>query len=151
MLKGFEQMRSLLDINVIISLIDPDHVFHERAHDWWSTNFKSGWASCPITENGVVRIMSNPNYSLKARFVPDDLVGRLGEFAAKSDHEFWPDEISLLDEKIFAAGRIHNSRQITDLYLLALAAKHGGRLVTFDEGIALNAVKTAKPANLFVA
>jgi toxin-antitoxin system PIN domain toxin len=144
-------MRALLDVNVIIALLDPDHAFHERAHDWWAANMKRGWASCPLTENGVVRIMSNPNYSGKARFTPGDLTGRLRKFARQSNHEFWPDEISLRDEKIFAMERIHSSRQLTDIYLLALATKHHGRLVTFDKGIPLTAVSTAKAVNLCAA
>jgi toxin-antitoxin system PIN domain toxin len=144
-------MRALLDVNVIIALLDPDHAFHERAHDWWAVNFKRGWASCPLTENGTVRVMSNPNYSEKTRFTPGDLIGRLRKFAAQSNHEFWADEISLRDEKIFATERIHGSRQVTDLYLLALATKHQGRLVTFDKGIPLSAVISAKPANLCIA
>jgi toxin-antitoxin system PIN domain toxin len=144
-------MRALLDVNIIIALLDPDHAFHKRAHDWWAANAESGWASCPITENGVVRIMSNPIYSAKMRFAPDDLIGRLREFAGRSNHEFWPDDISLRDEKIFAAERIHSSRQLTDLYLLALAAQHQGRLATFDQGIPLSAVTNARPANLCVA
>ena len=144
-------MRALLDVNVIIALLDPDHAFHERAHDWWMANLKHGWASCPLTENGVVRIMSHPNYSQKARFTPVDLIGRLRQFAEESNHEFWADEISLRDEKTFAAERIHSSRQLTDLYLLALATKHDGRLVTFDQGIPLSAVRAAKDGNLCVA
>jgi uncharacterized protein len=144
-------MRALLDVNVIIALLDPDHAFHERAHDWWATNARRGWASCPLTENGVVRIMSNPGYSQKARFTPGDLIGRLRQFAQQSNHEFWPDEISLRDKKIFITERIHSSRQITDLYLLALATKHRGRLVTFDQGILVSAVCDAKPANLCIA
>ncbi len=143
-------MRALLDVNVIIALLDPDHVFHERVHDWWEANTVGGWASCPLTENGVVRIMSNPNYSGKTKFTPGDLIGRLREFANQSDHEFWPDEISLRDEKIFAVDRIHGSRQLTDIYLLALSAKHRGRLATFDQGIPLSAVKEARAVNLSI-
>ena len=144
-------MRALLDVNVIIALLDPDHAFHERAHVWWAANMKRGWASCPVTENGVVRIISNPGYSQKMRFAPGDLIGRLRKFTGQSNHEFWPDEISLRDEKIFAAERIHSSRQLTDLYLLALAAQHQGRLVTFDQGIPVSAVSHAKASNLCVA
>ena len=141
-------MRALLDVNVIIALLDPDHAFHERAHAWWASNKKRGWASCPLTENGVIRIMSHPGYSPLARFTPADLIGRLSLFANQSDHEFWPDEISLRDEKIFAADHIHSSRQLTDIYLLALALAHTGRLVTFDHGIPISGVHNAKPANL---
>jgi toxin-antitoxin system PIN domain toxin len=144
-------MRALLDVNVIIALLDPDHAFHERAHAWWAANLKRGWASCPLTENGVVRIMSNPNYSEKVRFTPGDLIGRLQKFAGQSNHEFWPDEISLCDDKIFVVERIHSSRQLTDLYLLALAVQHHGQLVTFDRGIPLSGVHNAKSANLCAA
>jgi toxin-antitoxin system PIN domain toxin len=143
-------MRALLDVNVVIALLDPDHAFHERAHDWWLKSSKSGWASCPIVENGVVRIMSNPSYSPKARFTPADLIARLGQFAAQTNHEFWPDDISFRDGKIFTTERMHGSRQLTDLYLLALAAKRGGKLATFDKGIPLSAVRAGKPENLFV-
>ena len=143
-------MRALLDVNVIIALFDPDHVFHERAHFWWQANTESGWASCPLTENGVVRVMSNPNYSGKTRFTPGDLITRLREFAEQTDHEFWADDISLRNEKIFAKDRIHGSRQLTDIYLLALSAKHRGRLVTFDQGIPLSAVKGARAVNLSI-
>jgi predicted nucleic acid-binding protein len=79
------------------------------------------------------------------------LIGRLRQFAAQSDHEFWPDEISLRDEKIFDTERIHSSRQLTDLYLLALAVVHHARLVTFDSGIPLSGIRNARPANLCAA
>ena len=144
-------MRALLDVNVIIALLDPDHAFHERAHAWWAANRQRGWASCPLTENGVVRILSHPGYSQQTRFAPGDVIGRLRQFAAQSDHEFWPDAISLRDENIFAAERLHSSRQLTDLYLLALAVAHQGRLVTFDQGIALSGVHHARAANLCAA
>ena len=120
------------------------------AHDWWQRNVKAGWASCPIVENGVVRIMSNPSYSQKARFTPADLISRLEQFAAQTNHEFWPDDVSLRDGKIFTAERMHSSRQLTDLYLLALAAKRGGKLATFDKGIPISAVRVGKPENLCV-
>jgi uncharacterized protein len=143
-------MRALLDVNVVISLLDPDHAFHERAHEWWADQAKLGWASCPITENGVVRIMSNPGYSKKIRFAPGELILRLQTFTLRTNHEFWPDSLSLRDDKIFIGERIHSSRQLTDFYLLALAAKHGGMLATFDKGIPMSAVKIASVKNLCV-
>jgi len=143
-------VRALLDVNIVIALLDPDHAFHERSHDWWEANAKSGWASCPITENGVVRIMSHPGYSPGGRFTPGDLISRLQLFAGQTDHEFWPDDISLRDNAIFTTERIHSSRQITDLYLLALAAKHSGKLATFDRGIPISAARNAKTENLSV-
>jgi uncharacterized protein len=143
-------MRALLDVNLIIALLDPDHTLHERAHEWWAAHSKSGWASCPISENGVVRIMTNPGYSKQVRFSSLDLIGRLQTFASQTDHSFWPDDISLRDEKVFAAERILASRQLTHLYLLALAVKHGGRLATFDQSIPLSGVRAAQPENLSV-
>ena len=143
-------MKALLDINFIIALFDPDHSFHERAHGWWASHGKEGWASCPLTENGAVRIMSNPGYSRKMQFAPGELIGRLRQFVDQTDHEFWSDSISLRDEDIFACERIHSSHQLTDLYLLALAVAHEGRLVTFDQRIPLSAVKYARKENLCV-
>jgi toxin-antitoxin system PIN domain toxin len=143
-------MRALLDVNVIIALLDSNHAFHERAHDWWAANGEAGWAGCPLTENGVVRIMSNPGYSRTTRFSPGELIARLRQFARQSNHEFWPDDITLRDEKCFATERLHSSRLLTDLYLLGLATKHNGRLVTFDQGIPLSAVRNARTDNLFV-
>lgn len=143
-------VRALLDVNVIIALLDPDHAFHEQAHIWWAANLKSGWASCPITENGVVRVMSNPSYSPRTNFNAGDLILRLQTFTQQSDHTFWPDDMTLRDEAVFVADRIHGSRQVTDLYLLALAVRHKGKLATFDKGIPLSAVHSAKAWNLAV-
>jgi toxin-antitoxin system PIN domain toxin len=131
-------MRALLDVNVIIALLDSDHSFHNRAHDWWHKNSTFGWASCPISENGVIRIMSNPGYSPQIRFTPEDLISRLKKFIALTNHEFWPDDLTFRDESIFIANRLHSSRQLTDLYLLALAIKHQGKLATFDTAIPLS-------------
>jgi toxin-antitoxin system PIN domain toxin len=144
-------MRALLDVNVIIALLDADHVFHNRAHSWWAANGKHGWASCPLTENGVIRIMSNPSYSQQARFTPGDLITRIRHFIGQNSHEFWPDDISFCDGKSFVTEHLHSSRLQTDFYLLALATKHNGRLVTFDQGIPLSAVSNATAENLYVA
>lgn len=143
-------MRALLDVNLLIALFDADHVFHERVHDWWAANHEIGWASCPLTENGVVRIMSNPKYSEKLNYSPGELIKLIRRFTKQSDHEFWPDDISLRDKTAFASDRIHGSRQLTDIYLLALVLKKGGRLVTFDSGIPLSAVTGAKSEHLYV-
>ena len=143
-------MRALLDVNVIIALLDADHVFHGRAHAWWAATGKHGWASCPLTENGVIRIMSNSSYSQQTRFTPGDLIAGLRRFISENDHEFWPDDISFCDGKSFIAEHLHSSRLLTDFYLLGLAVKNNGRLVTFDQRIPLSAVSNAKAENLRV-
>ena len=143
-------MRALLDINVLIALLDASHAFHHRAHVWWAVEQGSGWASCPLTENGVIRIMTLPAYSAVRRFTVEELVGALNGFIANSDHEFWTDELTMRDTGLFAIDRIHGGRQLTDLYLLALAIRHKGRLATFDQHIPLSAVKKATPRQLCV-
>ena len=143
-------MRALLDVNIVIALLDPAHSLHHKAHAWWDNHAALGWASCPISENGVVRIMAGSSYSSQTHFSAAEIVHLLETFASKSDHEFWPDDISLRDEKIFSMDRVLRSHQLTDLYLLALAANHHGRLVTFDQGISLSSVRIAKPENLLI-
>ncbi len=143
-------MRSLLDINVVIALLDPDHRFHVHAHEWWNIHSAMGWASCPITENGVIRIMSNPVYRQNKQLNPFQLISALERFIVKTNHVFWPDEISFLDSGIFKADRIHGASQLTDLYLLALATEKGARLATFDRNIPLSALAKAKDENLCV-
>ncbi len=139
-------MRALLDVNVLIALLDSDHASHGSALSWFSDNGARGWASCPITQNGCVRIMSHPGYPNAFSVV--EIVERLRAATAHPAHEFWPNSQSLLDQRLIDPTRVHGPRQLTDVYLLALAVKQGGRLVTFDGTIATGAVKGAKPQHL---
>lgn len=141
-------MRALLDVNVLVALLDADHTSHRHAMDWFTQHASAGWASTPLTENGCMRILSHPGYANSQPL--QQVVRRLRQ--AKSDpvHEFWPDDLSLTDEHWFDAARIHEPRQLTDAYLLALAVGRGGRLVTFDSGITLAAVKGAESRHLLV-
>jgi toxin-antitoxin system PIN domain toxin len=143
-------IRAILDVNVLIALMDATHTFHARAHAWWDRHASGGWASCPLTENGVVRIMMNPAYSTSRQFILEEIIEAFFQFASVTNHEFWPDDLTLRDPKTFDLARIHGGRQLTDLYLLALAAKHRGRLVTFDQTISISAVRNASPENLCV-
>lgn len=115
---------------------------------WFARHAKKGWASCPLTQNGCVRIMSSPSYPNSKPV--QALVKRLGEACAERIHEFWPDEPSLLDSGMFDPTRIHGPRQITDVYLLGLATHHEGSFVTFDGRIPLEAVRKATDGNLVV-
>jgi len=141
-------MRALLDVNVLIALLDADHSLHARATEWFADNARRGWASCPITQNGCVRIMSHAAY-------PNTLplgavMERLIEASASAFHKFWPDDISLLDARVADSTRIHRPRQLTDLYLLALALRHGGLFVTFDTSISLDAIRGAEKKHILV-
>ena len=139
-------MRALFDVNVLIALLDQAHPHSETASSWLKANIQHGWASCPITQNGCIRIMSQASYS-GARPVAQ-ITERLRGALHHSAHKFWPDDVSIVDMDIIDGGRVHSARQITDTYLLALAVKNGGRLVTFDSGIALSSVKGAKARHL---
>lgn len=141
-------MRALLDVNVILALLDFDHVSHRVAHEWWNFAKRNGWASCPLTENGVVRIMSRPDYSAPEQYTPKEVIGWLAQFARDTDHEFWPDNVSLIDPGVFVHDRIFGPRQITDLYLLALAVQRDAVFVTFDRSITETPVKDALPEHL---
>lgn len=94
--------------------------------------------------------MTNLAYSKQVQFSPADLIRRLQTFAPQTDHEFWADEISVLDETVFVIDRLLSSHQITDIYLLALPAKRGGTLVMFDQSISILAVRIAKLKNLSI-
>ncbi len=133
-------MRALLDVNATqrtIALLDVDHLLHDRATAWYGRHAGSGKASCPVTENGCVRIMSHPGYpkALPAQAV----VERLAETRA-GFHGFCPDSIRLLDGQVADSARIHGPRQITDVCLRALAVRHGGRFDTFDTAVSRDAV-----------
>ena len=134
-------MRSLLDVNVLIALLDADHISHRTALAWFGQNASDGWASCPLTQNGCVRIMSHPGYP-NAHSVRE-IVERLRSATADRSHVFWPDNQSFLDESVIDATRVHGPRQITDIYLLALAVGNRGRLVTFNTSIATETVQGA--------
>ena len=140
---------ALLDVNVLIALFHQRHVHHDLAHDWFADDRASGWATCPLTENGFLRVLGNP--ARNGEFVPIPvLVGHLRKFCASRGHEFWPEVISLRDERLFHLSLTRRHRQITDVYLLGLAVKRGGRFVTFDQGVPLGAVKGATRASLEV-
>lgn len=139
-------MRSLLDVNVLIALLDADHTSHRSALAWFGENARSGWASCAITQNGCVRIMSHPGYPNPHSVM--EIVDRLRAATLDRTHEFWPDSESMLDETLIDATRVHGPRQLTDVYLLGLAVRNRGRLVTFDASIAIDAVKGARRQHL---
>jgi toxin-antitoxin system PIN domain toxin len=141
-------MRALLDVNVLIALFDADHSLHEPAFKWFAEQGKAGWASCPLTQNGCIRVMSQPGYPHP---IPVHVVAqRLREAVTDRHHEFWPDELSLLDERSIDTTRVHGPKQLTDVYLLGLAVARGGRLVTFDRSLPVDAVLGAQKKHLVV-
>jgi uncharacterized protein len=141
-------MRALFDVSALLAVFDTDHVFHATARVWWAANADGGWATCPLTQNGFVRIMSQPAYPQRRSTAQAIEALRLG--VDQPSHEFWPDDISIADDRVFDRSHILGPNQITDVYLLALAVKNRGRLVTFDRGLPIKAVRGSAPRNLVV-
>lgn len=137
---------SLLDVNVLVALLDAGHLHHRVAMDWLAAHAAESWASCPLTQNGCVRILSLPAYPNPQPAAA--VAQRLAQATASAHHRFWPDSLSLLDAGRLRWDRVLGSRQVTDLYLLALAVAQGGRLVTFDRRIAVDAVPGARAEHL---
>ena len=114
-------MRSLFDVNLLLALFQPDHVHFERAQEWWKTNEKYGWASCPLTQNGFARILSQQTY--RKPMPTAEAIARLAEQIERTDHEFWPDDVSITDRGVFEpSGNSLDRNQITD----AVFARAGG-------------------------
>lgn len=141
-------MRALLDINVLLALLDSDHSDHQRARAWMEATISQGWASCAITQNGFVRIISQARYP--SPVAPSEAISRIGVATQTAHHEYWNCELSLLDSRAIDRSRIHGPRQVTDAYLLALATRHGGRFVTFDRSVPVSAVRSATGDNLAI-
>ena len=137
---------ALLDVNVLIALLDADHLHHRRASAWLAENIASGWASCAITQNGCVRIMSQPGYPnpLPAARVAE----RLRDATQTVHHRFVPGALSLLDAEHFDTEQLLGYRQVTDAWLLGLAVAHRLRLVTFDANVPLRVVRGAKAGHV---
>jgi toxin-antitoxin system PIN domain toxin len=140
-------VRALLDVNVWVALFDDAHQFSDRANAFVESR-GCKIATCPLTENGVIRVMSLPGYG-RGGGLPIQLVReRLRQDCAAHDHEFWPDDITLRDDDRVDFNRVQGHNQITDLYLLALAVRHGGCLATFDQAVALSSVRGAAARHL---
>jgi toxin-antitoxin system PIN domain toxin len=131
--------RFLLDVNVLIALIDPVHVQHDRAHEWFAAEGRDAWATCPLTENGVLRIVGHPRYP-SSPGTPAAVAELMTGLLALGGHEFWPDDATLFDTERVDTSRLLDSKQVTDTYLLALARAHGGKLATFDRRMVTAAV-----------
>jgi toxin-antitoxin system PIN domain toxin len=132
-------MTFLLDVNVLIALIDPAHIQHDAAHEWFAAHQQS-WATCPLTENGVLRIVGHARYP-NTPGTPSAVAPLMAGLRALPGHVYWPDDISLLDTERFDMARLLSSGQVTDSYLLGLALAHGGQLATFDRRLVTVAVR----------
>lgn len=133
-------MTFLIDINVLIALIDPSHVGHDAAHRWFGETGAASWATCPLTENGVIRIVGHPKYPNSAGS-PAAVAPLVAQMRTLPGHVFWNDDLSLIASDLVDVDQIMTPAQVTDTYLLALAVKNSGRLATFDRRLSTRAVR----------
>jgi len=124
----------LLDINLLIALAWPSHIHHEQSHVWFGANSASGWATCPVTQCGFVRVSSNPKIIADA-VSPKAALSVLHDIISIDRHVFWPDSISLTESSYIPTSLLIGHRQVTDTYLLGLAVSNNGRLATLDKRI----------------
>jgi uncharacterized protein len=124
----------LVDVNVLIALAHEDHKGHEKIRRWFRDTPNLHWATCPLTEAGFVRIISNPAYQQPAVSLPETLA-MLAALRALPGHHFWPIDFAFEEAASPLADRFFGHQQVTDIYLLALAIRHKARLVTLDRGI----------------
>jgi uncharacterized protein len=122
---------ALLDVNALVALAWDSHVHHARMRAWFLANGSAGWATCPITESGFVRVSSNPKV-LPSAIGVDAAREVLSALRTQPGHRFLTDDVSVTDRDV---PTIAGYRQVTDAHLLTLARRRGLRLVTFDAGI----------------
>jgi hypothetical protein len=125
---------TLLDLNVLVALAWPNHVHHRAALAWFLAHRDAGWATCPVTESGFVRVSSNRRAVPEAR-TPREAVDLLKALVSLPGHLFWPDAVSFADGRHLALTALVGHRQVTDAHLVALALDHGGRVASFDRGL----------------
>lgn len=131
--------RFLLDVNLLLALLDPQHLFHPAAHAWAERTAGARWLTCPLVQNGALRVASQPAYSERLGTAAQ-VREVLAAFCADERHEFCPDDVSLLEPTHLARPELLTPARVTDLYLLALARQHGARLATFDRRVPADAV-----------
>lgn len=135
----------LLDVNLLIALVDPAHIQHDQAHDWFARVGHKAFATCPLTENGLIRIIGHPKYP-NSPGPPSAVLQSLSAIRGLPGHKFWPDDLSIADAEFFAHELLSSHSRVTDSYLLALAHTKGGRLATMDQKLATEVVPGGKKA-----
>lgn len=126
-------MRALLDVNVLVALAWPNHVHHGQAQGWFAGAAPGGWATCPLTQSGFVRVSSNR--AVPHAVTPPAAIELLRRLLDVGDHVLLEDDVSIVDAPEVDGARIASHGLVTDAHVLAIARRHGGRLATFDRGI----------------
>jgi predicted nucleic acid-binding protein len=115
---------------------------HDKAHVWFETDGNLGWATCPLVENGFVRVLTQPAYpNVVASVVEAAGYLSLTIQNNRSTYNCWTDSISLLDDRVFALSAVAGPRQLMDIYLLGLCQHNEGTFVTFDRAISTASIR----------
>lgn len=125
---------ALLDLNLLIALAWPSHIHHRVAHGWFTRRSRNGWATCPFTQTGFVRISSNPSIIHEA-VTPLEALDVLRRICALKYHRFWDANIDLSRTPLVATSLLIGHRQVTDAYLIEIAIRKGGKLATLDQSL----------------
>lgn len=137
-------MTNLLDVNVLVAMAWPSHESHAKVIAWLKEHAREEWATCPVTQIGFVRVVSNPQFSPDA-LTPHESLTLLEANLSHPHHRFWPGAIGFAEALGSFEGKLQGHRQLTDAYLLGVAVHHKGRLVTLDRGIASLAPAKSPP------
>lgn len=121
----------LLDVNALVALAWDSHVHHAPTRSWFAANSADGWATCPLTESGFVRVSSNPTV-LPSAIGVEEARRVLALLRSVGSHRFLADDVSMTDDDVPA---LVGHRQVTDAHLITLARRHNVRVVTFDGGV----------------
>jgi uncharacterized protein len=135
----------LLDVNILIALADRNHIHHSLAHNWFAEIGHHSFATCPLTQNALLRIVGHPRYP-NGSSTPRAAFAFLESVCNAPGHAFWTDSVSLLNNSLFPLAVFPSSDQLTDVYLLGLAVSHGGKLATLDRRINAKAVADGQKA-----
>ena len=137
----------LLDANLLIALTHSAHIHHAEAHTWFSAHPKRHWATCALTQLAFVRLTSNPKV-VGSEITPAEAMQALTTMAAQPTHEYWADAPEPLQLATLQSAAFVGHRQVTDAYLLGLAALREQRLATLDRGLVSFAIGTGLAANV---
>lgn len=127
-------MVHLLDVNVLLALAWPNHMHHQAAHAWFAANHEAGWATCPMTQAGFVRVSCQP--AVTGMLVPvAEAVEILAASTRSPHHQFWPQDTPVAAMLPEVLRRLMGPLQLTDALLVDLAIRRQGALATFDRRV----------------
>jgi uncharacterized protein len=126
--------KHLLDVNVLIALVEPGHEHYSRVQKWFGASGKASFILCPLTEAGFLRITTNPAFRPGPR-PTEQSIAVLQALKSHPQYSYWDMGESWVNLTSRFAWRVLGHQQVTDAYLLGLAIKESGILVTFDRGL----------------